>query len=46
MNQRGMRAAAEKACLEVYNAGYTIFTHWFVPPRALVATQLALTQVR
>ena len=22
MNQRGMRAAAEKACLEVYNAGF------------------------
>ena len=37
MNQRGMRAAAEKACLEVYN----FFHHWFVPPLALVATQLA-----
>ena len=24
MNQRGMRAAAEKACLEVYNAGFAL----------------------
>jgi hypothetical protein len=37
MNQRGMRAAAEKACLEVYNAEFAN-QRWFVPPRALVAS--------